>query len=81
MISQGLFTLRVFKISKRLMETHGQAKIAWALVPDKWVLALVQGAMGSVGTKHPTTETLAEVALGSNFRCFHDAISAVLRVL
>lgn len=35
MISQGLFTLRVFKISKRLMETHGQAKIAWALVPDE----------------------------------------------
>lgn len=81
MISQGLFTFRAFKISKRLMETHGQARIAWALVPGKWVLALVQGVVGPVGTKHPTTETLAEVALGSNFPYFHDAISAVLRVL
>lgn len=41
------------------METHGQARIAWTLVPDKWILALVQGEMVSFGTKHLTTETLA----------------------
>lgn len=41
--------------------------------------------MGSFDTKHPTTETLAEVALGSNFPYFHASqhkiISAVLNVL
>lgn len=33
------------------------------------------------GVSWHQTQTLTEVALGSNFSYFHDAISAVLRVL
>ena len=67
------------------MQTHGYARLAWALMPGKGVLASVQEAAGPFGTKQPDTGIWAGVGLGSTFPYFHalqhGVISAVTSVL